>query len=135
MVARVPSFTSGMGSPYGKRGWTDVHLDESLEMLIVRLLKSLNITMLLYLDNAGAWLLMVSRARMLIRMVTAASRAYRPVRWNGDADGNVTLLQDYEIFAVQSASVRDLMNLTRRKGFLSTDHRTCGRLTKYLVRL
>ena len=129
MVARVPSFTSGMGSTYDKRGWTYVHLDESLQMLIVRLLKSLNVTMLPYLENAGAWLLMVSRARMLIRTVTAAARAYRPVRGNGDADADVTPLQGYDRFAVQSASVRDLMNLMRRKGFLSSDHRTCERLT------
>lgn len=128
MVARVPSFTSGMGSPYDKRGWTYVHLDESLEMLIVRLLKSLNVTMLPYLENAGAWLLMVSRARMLIRTVTAASRAYRPVRGDGDADADVNPPQGYDRFSVQSASVRGLVNLMRRKGFLSGDHRTCERL-------
>ena len=34
MLARVPSFTAGLGSPYDSRGWIYVHLDEALEMFM-----------------------------------------------------------------------------------------------------
>ena len=132
ILARVPSFTAGLGSPYDSRGWTYVHLDEALEMVIVRLLKSLNVTMLPYLESAGAWLLTVSHARMLIRTVTAASRAYKHVRGNGDADGDVSPLSSYDRSAVQSSTIRQMVNLMRRKGFLSSEHRNCERLRNVL---
>ena len=66
MVARVPSFTGSLGSPYDHRGLVYVHLDELQEMFGVCLIKSLNFIMLAYLETAAGFILPVSRARMLI---------------------------------------------------------------------
>ncbi|PXF42221.1 hypothetical protein BWQ96_08049 [Gracilariopsis chorda] len=123
MFAHVPSFTSGMQSAYDQRDWTYVHLDEALEMLIVRLLKSLNTTMLQFLERAGAWLLPVSHARTLIRMVTASSHPYGRIRGCGDEGEEVSPLNLYDRNAIQSSTVRSMVELMREKGFLSPEHR------------
>lgn len=102
MPARVPPFTTGRGCPYASRGWTYVHLDEALEMVVVRQLKSINVTMNPYLESAGAWLLTVSRARIMTRSVTVASRAYKRVREDGDAHADITPLYGYDRSAEQS---------------------------------
>lgn len=87
MVCRVPSFIAGLGCEYDARGWTYVHLDEALEMLIIRQVKGLNTSMLPYLESCGAWLLVASKERMLMRKVTAASSAYQRTR-NYEHDGS-----------------------------------------------
>ena len=97
-------------------------------MLIIRLVKGLNVAMLPYLETAGAWLLDVARARMLIRSVTGASHSYRPSRIRDDGDDACTPFQQYDRNAVQSRSVSAMLRLMRLKGFLSSDHRNCERL-------
>lgn len=132
MVARVPSFTAGLGNPYDKRGWNYVHLDEALEMLIIRLVKGMIVKMLPYLETAGAWLLPVSHARMRIRSVTAASRTYKPQRGEDTAGQECSLLRQYDKTAIQSSTVSAMLELLRKKGFLSVDHRNSEKLCNVL---
>ncbi|PXF40069.1 hypothetical protein BWQ96_10220 [Gracilariopsis chorda] len=124
MVARVPAFTSGLRNLYDKRGWNCVHLDDVLEMLIVRLLKGLNVSMLQYQETAGAWLLVVSTARMLIRSVTGASRSYHLARHPEGTVQDFTSLSYYDKNAVQCRTVNAMLQLMPRKRFLSTEQRS-----------
>lgn len=77
---------------YDKRGRPYVLLDEALDMLIVRILKSLNVTMLSYRETASAWILSVSNSHRMIRMVTASYRAYQNKLGSGDGDEKVNPL-------------------------------------------
>lgn len=130
MVARVPSFTAGLGSPYDARGHTYVHLDEALETLIIRHVKGLKNLMLPYLESCGAWLLLVCGARMLIRTVTAAPRAYRrfPNDDHGGTQGTASPGQGYDRNAVQSSKVRAIVELMRQNGFISLEHHQSEKL-------
>lgn len=92
MLACGSSITADRRNVYDMRRFTYVYLDKAMNMLIVRLLKSLNVGMLPYLESACASLPTVSHALMLIRTVTAASRAYKPVRGDGDVDGHINPL-------------------------------------------
>lgn len=56
-------------------GWIYVHMDEVLEMLIVRLIKALNVPVLPYLENSRVMLLSVCAGRMIIRTMTGASHS------------------------------------------------------------
>ncbi|PXF47001.1 hypothetical protein BWQ96_03191 [Gracilariopsis chorda] len=132
LVARVPSFTAGSRSAYDERGWTYVHLDEALEMLIIRLVKGLNQVTLPYLESAGAWLLDVASARLLIRNVTAAARLYRPSRSGDDTGEGIGPLLHYEKSSIQSKSVKAMVELMRAKGFLGHDHRSGDKLCNVL---
>lgn len=128
MVARVPRFTAGLaspipGCPYDEREHTYVHLDEALEMLIIRHVKGLNTIMLPFLESYKAWLLAVCKARNIARTVTAASRSFGRIRNDEHSLAPGLLLGGYDCSAVQCSSVRSMVELMRSKGFLSLEHR------------
>lgn len=75
-VARLLSFTGRFKDALDCRGWAYVHMDEALEMLIVRHLKSLSTNFLAHLENSASWLMEVSKFRAICRYVTGASRAF-----------------------------------------------------------
>ena len=58
-VMKLLSFTGNGKDGLDSRGWTRVHSDESLEMLVVRHLKSLSVDFLGHLENSAAWLMQV----------------------------------------------------------------------------
>lgn len=54
ILARVHSYKYDSRRPYEMRGWNYVHLDEIIEMVIVRLVKGLNVVILPYLETIGS---------------------------------------------------------------------------------
>lgn len=75
-IVKLLSFTGRGKDAIDRRGWNYVHMDESLEMLAVRHLKSLSVNFLGHLQNESAWLQQVSMFRALSRYWTVASRAF-----------------------------------------------------------
>ena len=137
MVARVPSFTAGLGTLYDSRGWTYVYLYDALEMLIIRFVKGLNVLMLPYIESCGAWMLEYSKARMKIRTITAASRSYQRARVadtdnQGDVPGR-SVLRGYGKNASHSSTVRKMVELMRQKSFLTLEHRQGTKLRNVLA--
>lgn len=132
MVTRIPMFTSAYREGYNKRGMNYVHLDKSLEMLIVRLVKGLNVTMLPFRESSGAWLLAVSRARMILRSVTAATRSYRQERTNEHIEQQGEEIHGYDRNNARVTTVNSMVQIMRPKGFLALYHRSREKLANVL---
>ena len=127
-VTRLPSFTSARKTGYDKRGWNYVHLDESLEMLIIRHVKSLKNSALPQLESSAAWLLEVSQARSFLRNIVGASRVYAPSRTGDDTDERKGPLDLYDRNRGQLKTVFVLVELMRERSFLSIAHRCSEKL-------
>ena len=84
-------------------------------MLIIRIVKGMNVTMLPNFETSGAWLLTVSHARMRIRSVTVASRTYKRERSKDAAGQECSILQQYDITAIQSRAVFEILELLRKR--------------------
>lgn len=92
-------------------------------MIIIRHLKGLNVLMLPCLESCGAWLSVVSKERMKIWSGTGASRCYNQRRADKhERDPNISL-GAYDRNAVQSQAVRSMVELMRRRGLLTLEHR------------
>ena len=122
-VMKLFSFTGTGSVGRDSRGWTYVHLDEALEMLIVRYLKGLSVNLLQHLENSTAWLIPVSPCRSLCRYVTGASRSIGSKRANTDGGEGTGPLNEYDLNACQWKTVARMLHLMRECGFLNLEHR------------
>lgn len=129
IVTKLISFTGMNRSGYDRRGWTYVHLDESLEMMIVRHLKGLNVNFISHLENSAAWLLEVSMLRSLARLFTGASRAYGRKRLQDDTGEQLGPLNQFDRNTIQWKTVSRMLHMMREVGFLNYQHRGAEWLT------
>lgn len=75
-VVKLLSFNSGNREVLDRREWSHVHWGEALEILIVRHLKSLRLSLPTHLENAAALLMEFSRFRFLCRRTSGTPRVY-----------------------------------------------------------
>lgn len=68
-ILKLPSFSGQSQNHMDSRGWTYVHNEEALEMLIVRLIKSLTTNLLGHLANSTSWLMEVFSFRCFRRYI------------------------------------------------------------------
>lgn len=124
-VMRLPSFTGRFKNAFDGRGWTYVHKDEGLEMLIVRHLKGLSVNFLGHLEDSTAWLLQVSKFRAFCRYMTGASRAFGSRRLTDDEGEAPGPIGQFDRNACQWRTVARMLHVMRGAGFLNVSHRGC----------
>lgn len=128
-LVKLLTFTGAGKDAIDKRGWTYVHMDEALEMLAVRHLKSLSTNFLGHLENASSWLQQVSMFRALSRYFTGASRSFGRKRVLEDGGEREGPLAQYDRNAIQWRTVSRMVHVMREKGFLNVSHKGSEWLT------
>lgn len=89
------------------------HIDEALEMFIVRHLKSLSFNFLGHLENSAAWLMQVSMFRALTRYMTGASRCSGREMEEGDGGEELGPLIEFDRNACQWRTASRMLHLMR----------------------
>lgn len=129
MVMKLLSFTGSGRFGIDRWGFGYTHVDEALEMLIVRHLKSLSVNFLGHLEHSAGWLMQVSMFRALTRYMTGASRAFGRKREECDGGENLGPLSQYDRTARQWKTVSRMIHVMRDAGFLNASHRGAEWLT------
>ncbi|CAN8065686.1 unnamed protein product [Agarophyton chilense] len=126
-VVKLPSLSNGTRNAIDhQRGWTYVHLDEALEMLIVRHLKNLSLTLRNHLENYASWLLQVLRFCNEARYVTGATQTHGRFTNSDEVGEEDRLVHVYHRNSVQRRSVLARVELMRALRFMSLEQRDCA---------